>query len=124
MSEEYFEKMYQKYGGENVYTEKWLFIANNIFDFTTYDDEMSFKWYNEMIAVIRVILNRTTFEYQKEHYETYLFMCNLPFLFPICAEYPLVKLNYLLDHNECAFLSGFQAQRISVIVFAEHCCTP
>lgn len=81
MSEEYFEKMYQKYGGENVYTEKWLFIANNIFDFTTYDDEMSFKWYNEMIAVIRVILNRTTFEYQKEHYETYLFMCNLPFLY-------------------------------------------
>lgn len=74
-----FEKMYEEYGGADV-KPKWEFIASDVFGFHTYDDELQKKWYYDMMDVIKAMIKRTTYQYQEEKYETYLFMCHMPFL--------------------------------------------
>lgn len=56
------------------------FIGETIFNFTTYDGDASERFALKMIEVIESIINRTTFEYQKENYDNYLTMVNMPFL--------------------------------------------
>jgi hypothetical protein len=56
------------------------FIGETIFNFTMYEGDASERFASKMIEVIESIINRTTFEYQKENYDNYLTMVNMPFL--------------------------------------------
>jgi hypothetical protein len=69
----------EKQWNKCLYT-KIEFIGNTIFDFTTYDSEMDEHFALKMIEVIECIINRTTFDYQKDNYINYLTMVNMPFL--------------------------------------------
>jgi len=57
------------------------YLSDYIFDFTTYDDEMSELFAKKAIEVCNAISNKTTFDYIKdpEQYKWYLIMCNMPF---------------------------------------------
>ena len=57
------------------------FLAESIFDFTTYDSEMSDLFGRKAVEVCTAINDRKTFDYQKEGggYQWYLIMCNMPF---------------------------------------------
>ena len=57
------------------------FLGNDVFDFTTYDDEMDALFAKKALEVCEAISNRTTFDYQKdeENYKWYLLMVNMPF---------------------------------------------
>jgi len=78
---EILEKEYQE---EKEYNEclgsRLDFIGETIFNFTMYDGDASERFALKMIEVIECIINRTTFEYQKENYDNYLTMVNMPFL--------------------------------------------
>lgn len=58
------------------------FVGNCVFDFTTYDGGMDVYFAKKMIEVIESIINKTTFDYQKDksNYINYLTMVNMPFL--------------------------------------------
>ena len=57
------------------------YLSDEIFNFTTYDSEMSELFASKAIEVCKAINERTTFEYIKdpENYKWYLLMCNMPF---------------------------------------------
>lgn len=57
------------------------YLADSIFDFTTYDDSMSELFGKKAVEVCDAILNKTTFDYIKEqdNYAWFLLMCNMPF---------------------------------------------
>ena len=67
---------------EFAHETKMEYLASSIFDFTTYDGEIDILLAGRMIEVLKVILNRNTFEYIKdrEQYLNYLTMVNMPFL--------------------------------------------
>lgn len=57
------------------------FLADDIFDFTTYDSEFSKKLARHAVDVCHAINTSTTFDYIKdpENYQWFLIMCNMPF---------------------------------------------
>lgn len=57
------------------------FLANSIFDFTTYDSRMDDLFGRKAVEVCAAINDRKTFDYQRtpEGYLWYLIMCNMPF---------------------------------------------
>lgn len=57
------------------------YLGSDIFNFTTYDGEMSALFARKAIEVCAAINNRLTFDYIKEpnNYRWYLLMCNMPF---------------------------------------------
>lgn len=62
---------------------KLEYLADIVFDFTSYDSAISELFGQGMIEVIECIIARKTFEYQKQSdgkYMTYLTMVNMPFL--------------------------------------------
>ena len=61
---------------------KMEYLGRVIFDFTTYDGAIDVLFAERMIPVLKCILNRTTFEYQKDEKQNvnYLTMVNMPFL--------------------------------------------
>ena len=61
---------------------KMEYLGSSIFDFTTYDGEIDILFAEKMVEVLKVILNKNTFEYieNKEQYLNYLTMVNMPFL--------------------------------------------
>lgn len=61
---------------------KMEYLGSSIFDFTTYDGEIDILFAEKMVEVLKVILNKNTFEYIKdrEQYINYLTMVNMPFL--------------------------------------------
>ena len=61
---------------------KLEFISNDIFDFTTYDSEISEKLASDMIEVLDVIINKRQLIYfrTESNYLKYLTMVNMPFL--------------------------------------------
>lgn len=68
---------------ENSKCTKFQYLADYIFNFALYDDEMSELFGKAMCQVIEAILIRKTFEFQKisrENYITFLLMVNMPFL--------------------------------------------
>ena len=78
---EILEKEYQEQKEYNECLSSRLdFIGETIFNFTMYDGDASERFALKMIEVIECIINRTTFEYQKENYDNYLTMVNMPFL--------------------------------------------
>ncbi len=60
---------------------RFEFLAESIFDFTTYDSGMSDLFGRKAVEVCAAINDRKTFDYQKEAdgYQWYLIMCNMPF---------------------------------------------
>ena len=61
---------------------KMEYLGSNIFDFITYDDDIDILFAEKMVEVLKVILNKNTFEYIKDEkqYINYLTMVNIPFL--------------------------------------------
>lgn len=57
------------------------FLADNIFDFVTYDGEVDKSFVDTAIEVVNAISTGTTFEYisDKNKYKWYIAMCNMPF---------------------------------------------
>jgi hypothetical protein len=57
------------------------YLGNSIFDFTTYDDEMTVLLAGKAVEVCKAITGKTTFEYieNPENYRWYIIMCNMPF---------------------------------------------
>lgn len=57
------------------------YLSENIFDFTTYDLEMSETFATKGVEVCAAINDAKTFEYiaDAENYKWYLLMCNMPF---------------------------------------------
>lgn len=63
--------------------DKYEFLGNQIFDFLTDDGECDSIFAKEMCEVLKVLLNKTTFDYFKKaegNYKKYLTMINTPFL--------------------------------------------
>lgn len=76
------ENSFENYKQEDYNSDcKYYFLADAIFDFTTYDDDMSSLLAKKCLAVCEAITNRTTFEYIKDpaQYENYLTMINMAF---------------------------------------------
>lgn len=61
---------------------KMAYAGVYLFDFTTYDEDADVLFAKNMIEVLKCILDKTTFEYQKDEkqYINYLTMVNMPFL--------------------------------------------
>jgi len=61
---------------------KTEFVGEDIFDFVTYDANVTEMLANKMLEVINVILNKSNSQYQEnpQNYLTYLMMVNMPFL--------------------------------------------
>lgn len=57
------------------------YLGNNIFDFTTYDSNISELFARKAVEVCDAITNKSTFDYIKNHdnYVWFLLMCNMPF---------------------------------------------
>ena len=58
-----------------------VYLADNIFDFTTYDSEISELFASKAVDVCDAINSGATFEYinDLEQYKWFLLMCNIPF---------------------------------------------
>ncbi|SAK46489.1 hypothetical protein AWB76_00923 [Caballeronia temeraria] len=65
-------------GGE---PSKFAFLGDHLFDFTTYDDEVSALFANVALQVCKVITRKTTFKFieDESNYQQYLLMCNTTF---------------------------------------------
>jgi hypothetical protein len=63
-------------------TNKLEFLGEHIFDFTTYDGDMSERFAISMLSVISAISAKNTFDYiaDEDNYVKYLTMVNMPFL--------------------------------------------
>jgi hypothetical protein len=57
------------------------FLADDIFDFTTYDSEFAKKLARHAVDVCHAISTQTTFRFieDQENYSWFLIMCNMPF---------------------------------------------
>jgi hypothetical protein len=65
-------------------SSKLEYVGGHVFNFTTYHGELDIIFAKRMIEVLDSIVNRTTFDYIEKsqwHYENYITMCNMPFLF-------------------------------------------
>jgi hypothetical protein len=58
-----------------------VYLSDHIFDFTTYDSEMSEMFSAKAVEVCDAINNARTFDYiaNAENYKWFLVMCNMPF---------------------------------------------
>jgi len=78
------QEAYEEYIESPAYPEqvttKLDWVSENIFEFTTYDDEISIEFGQQMVDVIKALLNVKTYDYIKDNYKTYLYMVNMPFL--------------------------------------------
>lgn len=61
----------------------WEFLSCDVFDLTTYDEDMDELFVKAIIEVLRVIINKETFEYIRDenNYIKYLIVCNLLYNF-------------------------------------------
>jgi hypothetical protein len=62
---------------------KSKYLGDSIFDFVTYDDNMTNLFVNKMIQVLESILEQKTYDYineSEDNYLNYLTMVNMPFL--------------------------------------------
>ena len=61
---------------------KFQFLGNSIFGFTTYDSGIDELFAKKMLEVIDCIYNKTIFDYQNDenNYINYLTMVNMPFM--------------------------------------------
>lgn len=81
--EYYVEKLGESYAERMHDESKMVFLGEDVFGFTTYENELTESLTGLMLEVIDCILNKTTFDYHgqsREHYVNYILMCNMPFL--------------------------------------------
>lgn len=66
---------------DNCLETKLEYVGDYIFDFTTYDGEMSALFASKALEVCEAITNTKTFDYigDEEGYKWFLLMCNMPF---------------------------------------------
>lgn len=78
MLEQGFVETNASLGGQSTRLD---YLGNFIFDFTTYDSDMSELFATKALEVCAAISDKATFEYIKdpEQYRWYLVMCNMPF---------------------------------------------
>jgi hypothetical protein len=67
----------------NKHFDKYSFIAEEIFDITTYDDGMSSLFGKKAMEVFKAITEKKTFDYIKndEDYKWYITFVNFPFFY-------------------------------------------
>jgi len=83
IQQDYDERQRDKQYGGDGYPTKYHYLAENIFEFTTYDEDVDMLWAMQMVDVCEAIISHNTHKYQKEsndNYLTYLTMVNMPFL--------------------------------------------
>ena len=56
---------------------KYIWFAEEIIDFTGYDDDLSLRIGKQLFETAKSIMNRTQQEYMKENYEMYIVCLNL-----------------------------------------------
>ena len=83
---DYLKLLEHSFNTENDYKEnpdgnRFVFLSENIFNFTTYDSIIANLFGLKAVEVCMVINERKTFEYQKneDNYKWFLIMCNMPF---------------------------------------------
>jgi hypothetical protein len=66
-------------GRDDYQPTKYHWAASEIFDLTTYDDELDELFVKKIIEVLKVIVKRRNFEYIKDenNYITYILVCQL-----------------------------------------------
>ncbi|WP_274644919.1 hypothetical protein [Pseudomonas serbica] len=71
----------EKLHGECPSESPLVFLADHIFDFTTYDEGMSKLFASKAVEVCLAITKRTASEYvqDEDNYRWFLLMCNMPF---------------------------------------------
>jgi hypothetical protein len=80
-----FERMLEEgyvFCNENIHPMSRLaYLGSEIFDFTTYDEDMDELFATKAVEVCRAIQDRTTFDYinDRDQYVWYLTMMNMPF---------------------------------------------
>lgn len=67
--------------GDNPPESRHEFLADHVFDFTTYDGAMSAEFAQRAVQVCEAITDGETFAYiaDEERYRWFLLMCNMPF---------------------------------------------
>jgi len=77
---DYIKMLRDGFAAKNV-ESRLEYLSDEIFNFITYDSEMSKLFASKAVEVCKAINERTTFEYIKdtENYKWYLLMCNMPF---------------------------------------------
>lgn len=71
------------FGGREA-TSRLEFLADHIFDFTTYDSAIAELFAGKAVEVCAAISARKTFDYieDADNYRWFLLMCNMPFFAP------------------------------------------
>lgn len=66
---------------ENPPESRLVFLADQVFQFTTYDATMSTEFAQHAVDVCQAITQQTTFQYieDRDRYRWFLLMCNMPF---------------------------------------------
>lgn len=80
LEEKYQERLQEQCSSPPNSKLEW--VGDEIFDFTTYDGQVSELFTTCMFEALKSILNGTTFEYieNRDNYLNYLAMVNMPFL--------------------------------------------
>jgi len=81
---DYLKLLYHSFNVTKAYetdVDKFEYLSENIFNFTTYDGDVSHLFGKKALEVCQAINDKNTFEYQKdpENYRWYLLMVNMPF---------------------------------------------
>lgn len=76
---EIYEHRYAEYCINTCGDTKYEWAAREVFDLTTYDGSLDELFVKKIIEVLKVIFNRTSFEYIKDetNYITYILVCQL-----------------------------------------------
>lgn len=83
--EDYLKILNESYEQVKAFDEcldtKEEYLGDHIFNFTTYDGEISARFALKALEVCEAITGKKTFEYIKDtkNYEWFLLMCNMPF---------------------------------------------
>lgn len=98
-------------GDESPPSSKLEWLGDGIFDFTTYDGEMSAGFAEKAIEVCEAITNRTTFVYIGciVQYQWFLIMCNMPFFADKLSWGTSIRgawWDYSIKFSACALFDG------------------
>ena len=76
---EIYEMRYHEHCENTCCDTKYEWAAREVFDLTTYDGELDELFVKKILEVLKVILNRTNFDYIKEEvdYTNYILVCQL-----------------------------------------------
>ena len=111
------EEQYKEENEENELS-KLDFISDYVFDFYTYDTEISETMAKQMLDVLESILNEKTFEYilKKENYVNYINMINTPFLIKKIEYGTSIRGAWLDDFKEYE-ISGIEIKENEIKIF-------